>query len=115
LQYIAVSKRDFHQNHFILTKHLFELYNIQPKPQHWLADGYLSTLQATSIEQRKICQLIICIGFILDGKLSINEKQQIKALQQAALLPITAAQIQQYQIDFLQGKGVDKLIAHFIE
>ena len=115
LQYIAVSKRDFHQNHFILTKHLFELYAIQPKQQHWLAEGYLNKLQMASVGQRKICQLIICIGFILDGKLSINEKQQIKALQQAALLPISTAQIQQYQIDFLQGKGINNLITRFID
>lgn len=30
LQYIAISKRDFHQNHFILTKNLFEIYAISP-------------------------------------------------------------------------------------
>jgi hypothetical protein len=46
LQYIAISKRDFHQNHFILTEKLFELYAIAPKAVHWLKDGYYKKLHA---------------------------------------------------------------------
>ncbi|MEI9957650.1 MAG: hypothetical protein WDM90_15435 [Ferruginibacter sp.] len=77
LQYIAVSKRDFHQNHFILTKNLFEIYNVQPKETHWLEEGYYQKLHAADKEEKEVCQLLIAIGFLLDGKLSVRERLQI--------------------------------------
>jgi hypothetical protein len=115
LQYIAVSKRDFHQNHFILTKNLFEIYNIQPKDRHWLEEGYYQKLHAAGKEEKEVCQLLIGIGFILDGKLSINERIQIKELQTEGLIDITAEEIKIYQHDFLNGKGIDTLIKKYIQ
>jgi hypothetical protein len=34
LQYIAVSKRDFHQNHYLLTKEVLEIWQIPAEPRH---------------------------------------------------------------------------------
>ena len=52
LQYIAISERDFHQNHFILTKNLFEMYAISPKTAHWLEGGYYKKLHAAGKEEK---------------------------------------------------------------
>ncbi len=114
LQYIAISKRDFHQNHFFLTKNLFDIYNIQPQKKHLLEDDYYKKLQAAGKEEREVCQLLITIGFLLDGRLSKNEKSQIAELQQEGLLDIGAAEIKKYQQDFLSGKGIDSLIRKYI-
>jgi hypothetical protein len=114
LQYIAVSKRDFHQNHYILTKNLFDIYGITPKENHWLEKGYYQKLHAAGKEEKEVCQLLICIGFILDGKLSINEHLQIKELQQEGLIDLSAKEIKNYQRDFLNGKGIDGLIKKYI-
>ena len=114
LQYIAISKRDFHQNHFFLTKNLFDIYNIQPKEKHLLEDDYYKKLQAAGKEEREVCQLLISIGFLLDGRLSLHEKGQIKELQAEGLLDIGAAEIKKYQQDFLNGKGIDGLIKKYI-
>ncbi len=115
LQYIAVSKRDFHQNHFILTKNLFEIYNITPKNNHWLEKGYYQKLHAAGKEEKEVCQLLICIGFILDGKLSITERLQIKELHKEGLLDINAEIIKKYQSDFINGRGIDGLITKYIQ
>ena len=114
LQYIAVSKRDFHQNHYILTKNLFELYNITPKNNHWLEEGYYKKLHAAAKEEKEVCQLLICVGFILDGKLSINERLQIKELDKEGLIDVSVDEIKKYQQDFLNGKGIDNLIKKYI-
>jgi hypothetical protein len=114
LQYIAVSKRDFHQNHFILTKNLFELYHIEPKKNHWLKEGYYQKLHAAIKEEKEVCQLLIILGFLLDGKISYKEIKQIKLLQQQGLLDITEAKIKQYQTDFLNGRGIETLIKKYI-
>lgn len=115
LQYIAVSKRDFHQNHFILTKNLFEIYNIQPEDRHWLEEGYYQKLHTSGKEEKEVCQLLICIGFILDGRLSINEHMQIKELQKEGLIDLSTDEIKNYQHDFLNGKGIDTLIKKYIQ
>lgn len=114
LQYIAVSKRDFHQNHYILTKNLFELYGITPKETHWLEKEYYQKLHAAGKEEKEICQLLICIGFILDGKLSINEHLQIKELQKEGLIDLSTDAIKNYQRDFLNGRGIEGLIKKYI-
>ncbi len=114
LQYIAVSKRDFHQNHYILTKNLFDIYSISPKENHWLEKGYYQKLHTAGKEEKEVCQLLICIGFILDGKLSINEYLQLKELQKEGLLDLSAAEIKKYQQDFLNGRGIEGLIKKYI-
>jgi hypothetical protein len=114
LQYIAVSKRDFHENHYILTKNLFEIYKITPKDKHWLEEGYYQKLHAAGKEQKEVCQLLITIGFLLDGKLSYNEKLQIKELEKEGLLDIGTDEIKKYQLDFLNGRGVETLITKYI-
>jgi hypothetical protein len=114
LQYIAVSKRDFHENHYILTKNLFAIYNIEPKEKHWLEDGYYKKLRTAGKEQKEVCQLLIAIGFLLDGKLSYNEKLQIKELEKEGLLDIGTDEIKKYQLDFLNGRGIETLITKYI-
>ena len=114
LQYIAVSKRDFHQNHYILTKNLFDLYDITPKENHWLEKGYYQKLHAAGKEEKEVCQLLICVGFILDGRLSLNEKLQIRELQQEGLISLSVDRIKQYQKDFLNGRGIQGLIRTYI-
>ncbi len=115
LQYIAISKRDFHQNHFILTKNLFELYNISPKKEHWLQNGYYKKLQAADKEEKEVCQLLITVGFLLDGKLSLREKRQINDLRRQGLLQMDMTTIEKYQQDFLNGRGIDGLIKTYID
>jgi hypothetical protein len=114
LQYIAVSKRDFHQNHYILTKNLFDIYGITPKESHWLEEGYYQKLHAAGKEEKEVCQLLICIGFILDGKLSLNEHLQLKELQKEGLIDLSATEIKNYQRNFLNGRGIEELIKKYI-
>lgn len=115
LQYIAISKRDFHYNHYLLAKNLFELYQIPPQKEHWLETGYYEKLRMADAQEKKICQLIIALGFLLDGKLSYREKQQIAELREQGLLSVSADELKAYQSDFVHGRGVEKLIGHYIQ
>ncbi len=114
LQYIAVSKRDFHQNHCILTKNLFAIYNIEPKTVHRLEGNYVQKLLITAKEEKEVCLLLIVVGFILDGNISLREMLQINELQKVKLLDLTGKQISQYKKDFLNGKGIEMLISKYI-
>lgn len=114
LQYIAISKRDFHYNHYLLAKNLFELYKIALPQVQWLEAGYYEKLRMADAQEKKICQLIIALGFLLDGKLSYREKQQMAELRQQGLLRVSTDDLKTYQQDFVQGRGVEKLIDQYI-
>jgi hypothetical protein len=114
LQYIAISKRDFHQNHYVLTKNLFELYALTPQHAPLVEKSYYQKLAAADKEEKEVCQLLICAGFILDGRFSYTEKKQLQELQQQGLIAITEDSIKKYQQDFLNGRGIDELIKKYI-
>ena len=114
LQYIAISKRDFHQNHCILTKNLFAIYNIKTKQVHRIEGNYVEKLKTAAKEEKAVCLLLIVVGFILDGNISLREMLKINELQKEKLLDLTDKQISQYRKDFLNGKGIETLIAKYI-
>lgn len=108
LQYIAVSKRDFHENHYLLTKEVLERYSTSSREEHHLSDDYLERLQQAPASLRALCQLIILLGFILDGNLSWRERIKLANLNQAGALSETFPQVKGYLRHFLDGKGVDE-------
>jgi hypothetical protein len=114
LQYIAINKRDFHQNHYVLTKMLFTIYKIEPKETHFLEEGYLEKLKAANEEERKICMLLIIMGFLLDGDISVREMLQMHELREQGFLDVETEKIKQYEQEFLNGKGIDGLINKYL-
>ncbi len=87
LQLIAVSKRDYHHNHYVLARHLLEFYEVPTVKKHLLRDDFTAHLQAAPAEERALVQEIILLGFLLDGKLSAREKKQITRLHREGLFP----------------------------
>src|SRR5262249_36467989 len=61
LQYIAICKRDFHQNHYILTKALLEFFHIASEKYHRLPDDYAERLKQAHGATASLCQLIIML------------------------------------------------------
>jgi len=82
LQYIAVSKRDFHQNHYLLTKALLELWQVPTEPRHPVPADYLERLAVAPPWVRAVCQSVILSGFVLDGQLSWREIRRLDAMRE---------------------------------
>ncbi|HEV2663399.1 MAG TPA: hypothetical protein VG324_00710, partial [Blastocatellia bacterium] len=59
LQYVAVCKRDFHQNHYLLTKALLEFFHIPVEKYHRLPDDYAERLKQAPAAPAALCKLII--------------------------------------------------------
>ncbi|PDW03180.1 LBF_2804 family protein [Candidatus Viridilinea mediisalina] len=114
LQYIAISKRDYHHNHLLLTQMFLEHYGIAARERHLLEPGFEQRLQAAPHELRQLTTLIILLGFIFDGYISWRERIKLAALQGAALVEEEAAELQRYTRDFLAGQGLDDLIARYL-
>lgn len=107
LQYIAISKRDFHQNHFRLTKDLLDHFHIQPKERLLLPEDYFEKLKCASSGIKSLCQLIILVGYVLDGQLSWRERLKLHRLNQSGVLQETDRQVKRRLHEFLDGAGIN--------
>ena len=114
MQFIAVSKRDFHQNHFLLTQNLFELFGIEERTGHWEEKKYIEELKAAEPTVRNQCLFIILLGDILDGKISSRERFKLKQLREQGLLDYNAQEMKQFTRDFLQGRGIEPLLKKYL-
>ena len=107
LQYIAVCKRDFHQNHYLLTKSLLEFFHIPAEKYHRLPDDYADRLKQAPAAPTALCQLIILLGFILDGRVSLRERLRLRHMNRLGILKESHADLKRYARDFLNGAGVE--------
>jgi hypothetical protein len=106
LQYIAVSKRDFHQNHYLLTRELLELWRVAPEPRHPLPADYLERLAAAPLPTKSLCQVLILSGFVLDGQLSRRELRRLDTMQRHGILADRPADVRRRLRQFLAGGGL---------
>jgi hypothetical protein len=106
LQFIAVNKRDFHQNHYLLTKDLLERWQVPAEPQHPLPPDYLERVAAAPPRARAICEALILAGFVLDGQLSWRERRRLDAMGRLGVLPCRPADVRRRLRQFLVGGGL---------
>jgi hypothetical protein len=106
LQYIAVSKRDFHQNHYLLTKELLELWRVPAEARHPMPADYLERFEAAPPEGRALCRVLILSGFVLDGQLSRRELRRLDTLQRLGILSDRPAEVRRQLRRFLAGGGL---------
>jgi hypothetical protein len=106
LQYIAICKRDFHANHYLLTRGLLDHFHIPPRPCHQLSEDYLDKLQGAKPGVQALCRLVILLGFILDGHLSWRERWTLRALNERRVLPEGSREAMRHLRDFVNGAGI---------
>ena len=107
LQYIAESKRDFHQNHFYLSTLIIDHFQIPiQKNVDTLKDTYFSDLNTIAPDFKALNEKIILFGFVLDGHLSMRENKRIKLLLKKGIIQHDYDDIKLMCSNFLNGKGL---------
>lgn len=114
LQFIAVSKRDYHENHYVLTHRVFERYGIEPEASHPVPTDYLERVTAAAPKLRDLCALLVVLGFILDGEVSGREKRRIAELNARGALAEDARAIEALADAFSSGEGVEPLLTRYL-
>ena len=110
MQFVAISKRDFHQNHALMAGLLFTHYNITPQQTLLDEAAYLEWLAAAPPLQKRVCMLIICTGMLLDGSLSNRERKRIQKLYDMKILDMDAETLMGYKQDFMNGRGIAPML-----
>lgn len=114
LEFIAMSKRDFHPNHYALTRALLAKFAIAVEPAHPLPPDYLDKLRAAPAELRGACVLLIVLGFVLDGQVSWRERGRIAALQDERVLAYSYDEVRRLCRAFVGGEGLEPLLARHL-
>lgn len=114
LQYIAVNKRDFHANHYYLTKAIINHFGIVAEDIHPLPADYLDKLRQARPAVAHVCHLVIVLGFLLDGTLSWRERRQLAQLQRQGILDLSYAELEIYRRSFVDGQGLDGITARLL-
>lgn len=109
LQFIAVNKRDYHANHYYLTKAVLSRFAIRIKTAHPLSADYLDKLQRAEAPAADVCKLIVVLGFLLDGVISRRERKQLALLRQRGILDLENADIERFCRAFSNGQGLDEM------
>jgi hypothetical protein len=104
LQFIAVSKRDYHANHAYLTAKILPIFEIPIETQHPVSADYAQRLANTDPTLNQFCQLLIIMGLLLDGQISLRERQKV---QKEGILDLSVSDLVTLKNDFLEGRGIN--------
>lgn len=105
LQFIATCKRDFHQNHFLLSKLIITKVNIKLKSFNPTSQiKYIENLTNSQDDFKSLNEKIILLGFSLDGKISRFEKKKFEILHKAKVIISTYNDALLLQQKFLKGE-----------
>lgn len=114
LQYLAVRKRSFHENHYLLSVNLLKTFNIPFKEIHEVEkDEFIDKLARLPEDMHDDVAHLIIIGMIIDGNLSFQEKQAIDELSEISIIDYNSAKVEQIMKDFLAGNGKQVLDEQF--
>jgi hypothetical protein len=114
LQFIAVSKRDYHANHAYLTAKILSVFDIPIEEKHLIPDDYPQRLATADAILKRFCQLLIIVGLLLDGQISWRERQRINILHENKIIKLSVKELIALKDDFLEGRGVTQWINQFM-
>ena len=110
LQYIAMSKRKYHHNHFLLAKNILLTFNIPVKEVHPLEDDYFEKIKNAKPEIKEGVIQLLLLGFIIDGNLSQQEKNTVAKLHEDGIIPYDLHKVKTWIRSFVKGKGLNGLV-----
>lgn len=111
LQFIAVTKRNFHHNHFLLVESLIQVFEFELKKQAPLSREELIKKAESLNENAKqgLARLLI-FGIMIDGNLSYREKIVLEELHREGLIRIDFKTLKVWEKSFLEGRGLNELL-----
>jgi hypothetical protein len=114
LQFIAVSKRDYHANHSYLTARVLPIFEIPVKTLHLISYDFSEKMAKADPKLQRFCQLIIILGLLLDGEISFRERERIAKFHKDGILEPTVSELVAYKNDFLEGRGIGQLADKYL-
>lgn len=107
LQFLAIKKRSFHENHYLLSVNILKTFQITTKEKHHLEEEeFLTTLSRLPKEMQEDISKLMVVGMILDGHLSVLEKKSLREMNEMKICNKELKDVKLIMTDFVNGKGI---------
>lgn len=106
LQYVATSKRYFHDNHNLLTERVFERYSLDKTAQFESQKNFIQRLKVMPDAEKGICGMVMLTGFLLDERIPAREQLHIHQLYKAGIIPYNVPAVWAAHHKFMKGEPV---------
>jgi len=110
LQYLAVLKRAFHENHYLLSVSLLKAFEVPLRGAHEVSDDFVARLSGLDGDLREDVARLIIIGMIIDGRLSWQERRAIRRLIEAGVISQPLEDIRRVTDSFTRGQGATSVL-----
>lgn len=110
LDFVAITKRKFHGNHYMLSLVVLQEFGIKPDPDHVYDDTFLDRMATASDKTIEGFSKVNLMGMALDGVISKKEELLIYQWRKKGLYTFTADQTKQATKEFFEGKGTISLV-----
>ena len=117
LQLIAVVKRTFHHNHYLLVEKLITKFDIPIKEEQaemLKKDALLDKVKSINAEAREGIAKLCIFGMMIDGSLSNKERDLLDELQNLDLIKYEWKTLKKWEQSFVNGQGLDEFFGQQI-
>ena len=109
LQLIAIAKRNFHHNHYLLFDQLIKRFHLDTrnkKPRDW--KEMIDNVKNLDSEVQDGLARLFVFGMMIDGSLSGRERKILQKLDEKDdLINFDFQQLKKWEEDFIEGRGLE--------
>lgn len=110
LDFVAITKRKFHGNHYMLALVVLQEFGIKPNPEHEYDTEFLDRMEKASDKTIEGFSKVNLMGMALDGVISKKEELLIYNWRKKGIYAFTTEQTKQATKEFFEGQGQISLI-----
>jgi len=112
IEFIAISKRNFHHNLYLLAFNLLNMFGIPAREKREYNKNFIEKLSQLDDKARLASLKLLIFGIIIDGVFSRREKNAIEELYNKKIIEWDVATVSRWTRSFAQGKGLGELFAY---
>jgi len=110
LDYIAIVKRTFHYNHYLLSISMLEKFSISIDPEHKYDPEFINRIKNGSKLTQSGFSKLLLFGMLIDGKLSKKEEFLIFKMHKQGYFSYGREQSKKWTKDYFSGRGIEELV-----
>lgn len=110
LDYIAILKRKFHYNHYLLSISLLNQFDISIDPDHEYDPAFMKRIQEGSELTKQGFSKLLLFGMLIDGTLSKKEEYLVYKMHEKNYFVYTREEAKKWTKDYFNGKGIETLV-----
>lgn len=106
LQYLAIKKRGYNENHYLLSLSLLSAFEIPTKTEHRLDPLFNDKFTSLDEELRRDISKLLVVGMMLDGGVSKSEKIELIEMHEKGLIDVDIKTVKKMIKMFQNGQGI---------